>query len=75
MKNHSRHPALCVLCLSVVTLLWRLLDFFDEAIAGSVKMSLGPLLITGFNAVIAQIVIITILLFVTRKSIVQLLRN
>jgi len=72
MQIHSRYAAFCILCLSITALLWRLLDFFEEAINGSVKMSLGPLLITGHNAAIMQIAIITVLLFASCKTLAQL---
>jgi hypothetical protein len=49
------------LFLSLLTLIWRLSDLLDEAIAGTPKMSLGPWLITGGDALVAQIVIIAVL--------------
>jgi len=64
-----------MLCISLATLLWRLLDFLEEATAGSVKMSLGPLLITGYSAAIMQLAIITVLLIAIYKTTAWLLRK
>ena len=55
----------------LLTLIWRLIDFFDEVISGSTKMSLGKYGLEGYDALIAQSVIIVILLLLIcqmRKS-------
>ena len=55
----------------LLTLVWRLIDFFDEAISGATKMSLGKWGLEGYDALLAQSVIIGILLLLvcqTRKS-------
>ena len=55
----------------LLTLVWRLIDFFDEAISGVIKMSLGKWGLEGYDALLAQSVIIGILLqlvFQMRKS-------
>lgn len=49
-------------CLLVVILGWRLIDLFDEAINGFTKMSYGKFGLEGYDALIAQSVIIVILL-------------
>ena len=46
----------------LLTLVWRLIDFFDEAISGATKMSLGKWGLEGYDALLAQSVIIGILL-------------
>ena len=55
----------------LLTLVWRLIDLFDEAINGATKMSLGKWGLEGYDALLAQSVIIGILLqlvFQIRKS-------
>jgi len=55
----------------LLTLVWRLIDLFDEAINGATKMSLGKWGLEGYDALLAQSVIIGILLqlvFQMRKS-------
>ena len=60
------------LTLLLLILLWRLLDFIEEALSGSLKMSLGPLLLTGSVAAIVQLVVIILLLLFTCRVIVAL---
>jgi len=48
--------------LLVLTLIWRLVDLFDEAIHGAIKMSLGKYGLEGYDALVAQSLIIGILL-------------
>ena len=48
--------------LLLLTLIWRLIDFFDEALNGATKMSFGKYGLEGPDALIAQSVIIGILL-------------
>jgi hypothetical protein len=48
--------------LLLLTLIWRVIDFFDEALNGATKMSLGKYGLEGPDALIAQSVIIGILL-------------
>ena len=55
----------------LLTLVWRLIDLFDEAINGATKMSLGKWGLEGYDALLTQSVIIGILLqlvFQIRKS-------
>lgn len=55
----------------LLTLVWRLIDFLEEAISGVIKMSLGKWGLEGYDALLAQSVIIGILLhlaFQMRKS-------
>ena len=55
----------------LLMLVWRLIDFFDEALNGASKMSLGKWGLEGYDALLAQSVIIGILLqlvFQMRKS-------
>ena len=62
---------LAVFYALLLTLIWRLIDFFDELLSGSTKMSLGKYGLEGYDALIAQSVIIGILLllvFQIRKS-------
>jgi hypothetical protein len=61
-----------LLTLLLLILFWRLLDFIDEALSGSLKMSLGPLLLTGSVAAIAQLVVIILLLLLTCRVIIAL---
>lgn len=56
----------------VVLLLWRLLDFIDEVLGAGVKMSLGPLLLTGYPAATAQLVLIFLLLLIASRFIIAL---
>jgi len=60
------------LTLLLLILLWRLLDFIEEVVSGRLKMSLGPLLLTGSVAVIVQLVIIILLLLCTCRVIAAL---
>lgn len=46
----------------LLTLIWRLVDFLDELMSGATKMSLGNYGLEGYDALIAQSVIIGILL-------------
>ena len=46
----------------LLMLVWRLIDFFDEALNGASKMSLGKWGLEGYDALLAQSVIIGILL-------------
>lgn len=48
--------------LLLLTLIWRLIDLFDEALNGATKMSFGKYGLEGPDALIAQSVIIGILL-------------
>ena len=43
-------------------LLWRLADFIDELVSGSLKMSLGKYMLVGLDALVVQSLIISILL-------------
>ena len=45
-----------------VMLLWRLADFIDELVSGSLKMSLGKYMLVGLDALVVQSLIISILL-------------
>ena len=63
-----------LLFLSLLTLIWRLSDLVEEAIAGTPKMSMGRWLITGCDAAVVQIVIVGVLariVFVTYSHIRQ----
>ena len=53
---------LALFYILLLTLVWRLIDFFDEAINGATKMSLGKWGLEGYDALLAQSVIIGILL-------------
>jgi hypothetical protein len=50
-----------LLALSLLTLIWRLSDLFEEVITGTPGMSIGTWLITGGDALVTQIVIIVVL--------------
>ena len=50
-----------LLFLSLLALIWRLSDLIEEAISGAPKMSMGTWLITGGDAVAAQIAIVGVL--------------
>jgi hypothetical protein len=49
------------LFLSLLALLWRLSDLAEEAITGTLKMSMGTWIITGGHAVVVQLVIVGVL--------------
>jgi len=51
----------------VLTLIWRLVDFFDEVMSGAVKMSLGKYMLEGRDALILQSLIIGILLLLAYR--------
>jgi hypothetical protein len=51
----------------VLTLIWRLVDFFDEVMSGVVKMSLGDYMLEGRDALILQSLIIGILLLLAYR--------
>ena len=51
----------------LLTLAWRLIDFFDEVISGATKMSLGSFGLEGYDALVAQSVIICTLLLLVYK--------
>jgi len=57
----ARRIRTTLLFLSLPVLVWRLTDFIEEAIAQSPKMSMGTWVITGGDALVTQIVIITFL--------------
>ena len=72
-RNGARARFLpCILLLLLLTFFWRLLDFSDEALNESLKMSFGPLLLTGILAATAQLVIISLLLVASSIVIVIL---
>lgn len=50
-----------VLFLSILALIWRLSDFIEEAITGTLKMSMGTWIITGVHAEVVQLVIVGVL--------------
>ena len=54
----SRRIRTTLLFLSLPVLIWRLSDLVEEAITGTLKMSIGTWVITGGDAVVVQLVII-----------------
>ncbi|MEH6517203.1 MAG: hypothetical protein V7742_10985 [Halioglobus sp.] len=63
-SSASRFPKIQFVLFSMLllTLVWRIMDFFDEVISGTTKMNLGDWGLEGYDALIAQLAIIGILL-------------
>jgi hypothetical protein len=51
-------------------LCWRLFDFIDELVVGSVKMTVGMLVFKGPAAAIAQLVIVSLLSVCLVKAVI-----
>ena len=65
----SRRCLRFLLALAVLVFVWRLLDIIDEALSDAVKMSFGPLMLTGTVASIVQLsVLLLIALFIRRVA-------
>jgi len=68
-SGRSRVLAAFVLIL-LLMLCWRLFDFIDELVVGSVKMTVGTLVFKGPAAAIAQLVIVSLLSFCLIKAVI-----
>lgn len=63
--QNYRRKVVVVLFISLPLLVWRLVDLLEEIINGPIKMSLERHVVTGPLAAALQVLIITILLWVT----------
>jgi len=68
-SGRSRVLAAFVLIL-LLMFCWRLFDFIDELVVGSVKMTVGTLVFKGPAAAIAQLVIVSLLSFCLVKAVI-----
>ena len=62
-----RYKNFALLCVSLPVLIWRVVDFIQEAVSGLIKMSLGPLHLEGPIAVFLQLSLIACMIFVVTK--------